>query len=49
MSSEVVVTVELEAHAYERLLIAANEIGVTPADFAGAIVDNYVRDNYGQV
>ena len=47
--SDVVVTVEIEADLYALLLSAANEMGVTPADLAGAIVDNYVKENYAQV
>jgi hypothetical protein len=47
--SDVVVTVEIEADLYQLLLSAANEMGVTPADLAGAIVYNYVRENYGTV
>ena len=43
------VVVELEEADYVRLLTAANEIGVSVADFAGAIIDNYVRENYAEV
>jgi hypothetical protein len=47
--TEVVVTVELEAELYARLLNAANEVGVPVSDFAGALIANYVEDNYGTV
>ena len=47
--SDVVLTVEMEPELYTALLTAANEMGVTPADLAGAIVDNYVRENYAEV
>jgi hypothetical protein len=49
MSNDVVVTVELEPDVYAGLVTAANEVGVTVSDFAGAIIDNYVRENYAQV
>jgi len=47
--TEVVVTVELEAELYARLLNAANEVGVPVSDFAGATIANYLEDNYGEV
>lgn len=46
---DVVVTLELEADLYQRLLAAANEVGVPVSEFAGALVTNYVEDNYGEV
>jgi hypothetical protein len=49
MSNDVVVTVELEVDVYEGLLTAANEVGVPVSEYAGAIIDNYVRENYAQV
>jgi hypothetical protein len=47
--TEVVVTVELEAELYARLLNAANEVGVPVSDFAGATIANYLEENYAEV
>ena len=47
--SDVSVTVFFDEADYVLLLEAANEVGVPVSEFAGAIVDNYVRENYGQV
>jgi len=43
--TKVTVTVELSHEEYLQLLTQANEIGVTPTDLAGSIVNNYVRGN----
>lgn len=47
--SEVVITVELEADVYVRLLNAANEVGLPVSEFAEGLIANYVEENYGQV
>ena len=47
--TEVVVTVELEAEVYARLLNAANEVGVPVSEYAVALISNYVEENYGEV
>jgi len=47
--SDVVITVDMGSELYAALLAAANEAGVSPADFASAIVANYMEDNYGAV
>jgi hypothetical protein len=46
---DVIVTLQLEADLYQRLLTAANEVGVPVSEFAGALVANYVEDNYAEV
>ena len=47
--SDVSVTVFFDEADYTLLLEAANEVGVPVSEFAGAIVDNYVRENYAEV
>jgi hypothetical protein len=47
--TEVVVTVQLEAEIYARLLNAANEVGVPVSEYAEGLIANYVEDNYGPV
>lgn len=47
--TEVVVTVQLEAEVYVRLLNAANEVGIPVSEFAEGLIANYVEDNYGPV
>lgn len=47
--TDVVLTLQLEADLYQRLLTAANEVGVPVSEFAGALITNYVEDNYGEV
>jgi hypothetical protein len=47
--TEVVITVELEAEVYVRLLNAANEVGVPVSEYAVALISNYVEENYGEV
>jgi hypothetical protein len=47
--NEVVITVELEADVYVRLLNAANEVGLPVSEFAEGLIANYVEENYGQV
>jgi hypothetical protein len=47
--TEVVVTVQLEAEVYVRLLNAANEVGVPVSAYAEALIANYVEENYGEV
>jgi hypothetical protein len=47
--SEVVVTVELGAELYVRLLNAANEVGLPVSEFAEGLIANYLEDNYGAV
>ena len=47
--AEVVVTVQLEAEVYVRLLNAANEVGIPVSEFAEGLIANYVEDNYGPV
>jgi hypothetical protein len=47
--SDVSVTVFLDEDDYVLLLTAAREAGVPVSEFAGAIVDNYVRENYAEV
>jgi hypothetical protein len=47
--TEVVVTVELEAEVYVRLLNAANEVGVPVSEYAEGLIANYLEDNYGEV
>jgi hypothetical protein len=44
-----VVTIEMDEADFQLLFHAAKEMNVTPADLAGAIVDNYVRENYAEV
>ena len=44
-----VVTIDMDETEFQLLFHAAKEMGVTPADLAGAIVDNYVRENYAEV
>jgi hypothetical protein len=47
--SEVVITVELDAEVYLRLLNAANEVGLPVSEYAEGLIANYVEDNYGPV
>jgi hypothetical protein len=47
--ADVVVTVGLEPEVYTALLSAANEVGVPVSEFAGALIANYLEDNYGEV
>jgi hypothetical protein len=47
--AEVVVTVQLEAEVYVRLLNAANEVGVPVSEYAEALIANYLEENYGEV
>ena len=47
--TEVVVTVQLEAEVYVRLLNAANEVGVPVSEYAESLIANYVEENYGEV
>jgi hypothetical protein len=47
--TEVVITVELEAEVYVRLLNAANEVGVPVSEYAEGLIANYVEENYGEV
>jgi hypothetical protein len=47
--SEVVITVELDADVYVRLLNAANEVGLPVSEYAEGLIANYVEDNYGPV
>jgi hypothetical protein len=47
--SEVVITVELEAEVYVRLLNAASEVGLPVSEFAEGLIANYVEENYGEV
>jgi len=47
--TEVVVTVQLEAEIYARLLNAANEVGIPVSEYAEGLIANYVEENYGQV
>lgn len=44
---EVSLTVELDHKVYMALLIASNEAGLSVSEFAGAVVANYVEENYG--
>ena len=46
--SEVVITVEVEAEVYARLLNAANEVGLPVSEYAEALIANYLEDNYGE-
>jgi hypothetical protein len=39
----------VKAELYARLLNAANEVGVPVSDFAGALIANYVEENYGEI
>ena len=47
--SDVSVTVFFDEDDHILLLQAANESGLPVSEFAGAVVENYVRENYGQV
>lgn len=47
--TEVVITVELEAEVYVRLLNAANEVGIPVSEYAEGLIANYVEENYGEV
>ena len=47
--AEVIVTVQLEAEVYVRLLNAANEVGIPVSEYAEALIANYVEENYGEV
>ena len=45
----IVLTIELEVDVYIRLLRAANEAGLGVAEFASAVIANYMEENYAQV
>jgi hypothetical protein len=47
--SEVVITVELEAEVYVRLLNAANEVGLPVSEYAEGLIANYLEENYAEV
>ena len=47
--SDVTLMVELDGVVYTALLKAANEVGVSVSDFAGATIANYLEENYGEV
>jgi hypothetical protein len=47
--SEVVITVELDADVYVRLLNAANEVGLPVSEYAEGLIANYVKENYAEV
>lgn len=49
LMTEVVVTVQLEAEVYVRLLNAANEVGIPVSEYAEGLIANYVEENYGEV
>jgi len=44
---EVSLTVELDHKVYMALFIASNEAGLSVSEFAGAVVANYMEENYG--
>jgi hypothetical protein len=45
----VTLTIQLDAKDYEKLLMAANEVGLGVSEFAAGVIANYLEDNYGEV
>jgi hypothetical protein len=47
--AEVNIRVSVRSDVYSALLRAANEVGVPVSEFAGALIANYLEENYGEV